>query len=131
MPAHAHAHARTRTHTHTPSTARIPALVQALQREALHNLGAFLGCDIPLSALRDGNAPGQWQRFNGVVAPALRPDDVRGSGHHRLRAWQFNQPLFDGRGRWRRELTAQEVELVRRIAGPTLIEAGYATDDGW
>lgn len=34
------------------------------------------------------------------------------SEHHRLRNWQVNQPLFDGRGRWRTELPP---EFVRRF----------------
>jgi hypothetical protein len=41
----------------------------------------------------------------------------RGTGvgldeHHRLRNWQVNQPIFDGRGRWRTDLPP---EFVRRF----------------
>ena len=34
-------------------------------------------------------------------------------------------------GRWRRDMTPDELELVKRRAGPLLIELGYATDDRW
>lgn len=34
-------------------------------------------------------------------------------------------------GRWRRDLTPDEQAVVKRKAGPLLIELGYATDDRW
>jgi hypothetical protein len=34
-------------------------------------------------------------------------------------------------GRWHRDLTPDELALVKRRAGPLLIELGYATDDRW
>ena len=34
-------------------------------------------------------------------------------------------------GRWRTDLNAQDKETVKRIAGPLLIDLGYAADDAW
>ena len=39
---------------------------------------------------------------------------LEGDGHLSLRNWQVNQPIFDGRGRWRNELTEQDIELLRK-----------------
>jgi hypothetical protein len=33
--------------------------------------------------------------------------------------------------RWRRDLTADELALIKREAGPLLVELGYAEDDRW
>lgn len=55
--------------------------------------------------------------------------------HEQLRSWQMNQPLFDGSGRWRAAdgsgLSADEREVVRRLAGQLLIDTGYALDLNW
>ena len=34
-------------------------------------------------------------------------------------------------GRWQRDLDARDRRIFKRIAGPLLIELGYAKDDGW
>jgi protein-tyrosine sulfotransferase len=34
-------------------------------------------------------------------------------------------------GRWKRDLTADEVVLFKQLAGARLIELGYVSDDGW
>lgn len=49
--------------------------------------------------------------------------------HDAYRNWQINQPLFDGSGRWRRELSAEEQRRLKRLAGPDLAAYGY--DDAW
>jgi hypothetical protein len=51
--------------------------------------------------------------------------------HHKLRHWQINQPLFDGRGRWRSELTEGEKNMLKLIAGREIQEWGYATNSDW
>lgn len=44
----------------------------------------------------------------------------------------FKKPIFGSSvERWRRDLTAAELQEVRRLCGPLLIELGYAQDDGW
>ena len=40
-----------------------------------------------------------------------KPGKVTGNSHGQHRNWQINQPLFDGRGRWK-ELSNEDLELV-------------------
>lgn len=54
-----------------------------------------------------------------------KPTSAEGSNHNQYRNWQINQPLFDGRERWK-DLSTEELELVERIGGPMLAECGYA-----
>jgi len=51
----------------------------------------------------------------------------KGSGigiheHRALRNWQINQPLFDGRGRWVRELSTSDLDLLERSGAQRLAE---------
>jgi hypothetical protein len=39
-----------------------------------------------------------------------------------------NQPIFDGSGRWRNELSPEQSAIVARVAGPMLSELGYPSD---
>jgi len=54
-------------------------------------------------------------RFNAIDS-IYAPTIERGISHDRLRAYQFNLPLFDGRGRWRqmppRGLSEEDHRLV-------------------
>lgn len=64
-------------------------------------------------------------------APRIeRPPDEFGENHDIYRNWQINQPLFDGRGKWLR-LTEAEKQLIKNIAGDTLIQYGYVTNLNW
>lgn len=58
------------------------------------------------------------------------PPNAFGENHGAFRNWQINQPLFDGRGKWRR-MTPEEKELVKNKAGQMLIDYGYAADLNW
>lgn len=53
-----------------------------------------------------------------------------GSGEHEdLRNWQVNQPIFDGRGRWKTELPDEYVERFRHGRARELMDAfGYPVD---
>ena len=57
-----------------------------------------------------------------------KPATIYGENHGHYRNWQINQPLFDGRGKYK-ELTAEELAFVNRIAGPMLVEFGYVKAD--
>jgi hypothetical protein len=52
-------------------------------------------------------------------------DGVGEEEHLKRRAWQVTQPLFDGRGRWRRELKDDEVALVLDEVGHVIDELNY------
>ena len=60
----------------------------------------------------------------GPVTPA-------GAGHRRYRSWQASQPVFDGRGRWRSDLTDEHREIFKAVAGPRLVAYGYEADGDW
>ena len=66
------------------------------------------------------------ESFNGVSAPAERPIEVNTrAGHGKLRAWQFNQPLYDGRGRWKIELNEEEIKYIEYNAFEEMRWCGY------
>jgi hypothetical protein len=39
--------------------------------------------------------------------------------------------LFDGRGRWRHELSDEEKARLKDLARNQLVEFGYVSDDNW
>lgn len=50
---------------------------------------------------------------------------------NQLRNWQVHQPLFDGSGRWRAEMSAGEKRVFKERAGQMLQAFGYAEDLDW
>ena len=54
-----------------------------------------------------------------------------GREHNALRNWQINQPLFDGSGRWREEMTPEQKATFKKVAGRLLVRLGYAADRNW
>jgi hypothetical protein len=52
-------------------------------------------------------------------------DGVGEEEHLKRRAWQIQQPIFDGRGRWQRELNDAQVQLVRGECAAAMSELGY------
>ena len=50
-----------------------------------------------------------------------KPED---EDHMMLRNWQINQPIFDGRGRYR-ELSSWDLMIVEEYLGEMLKEYGY------
>ncbi len=59
-----------------------------------------------------------------------KPIDSSNKNHNQYRNWQINQPLFDGRGRWKR-MSPEEKKVFKELAGSMLIEYGYANDESW
>lgn len=53
-----------------------------------------------------------------------RPPSSFGEYHNQYRNWQINQPLFDGRGRWKK-LTADEYDSIETIGKDLLTKLGY------
>ena len=48
-----------------------------------------------------------------------------GTQHREHRNWQINQPIFDGRGKWKKELSADDAAFIEQRAGAMLREYGY------
>jgi hypothetical protein len=61
----------------------------------------------------------------------VKPKEVDMKTHKQFRNWQINQPLFDGRGRWKQEMTEEEKVIFREKAQKYLLEFGYVQDDNW
>ena len=51
--------------------------------------------------------------------------------HKKLRNWQVNQPLFDGRGRWRKEMNPESKKIFKEKAQEYLVKFGYVEDSYW
>ena len=60
-----------------------------------------------------------------------KPDNSYGKNHDQYRNWQINQPLFDGRSKWKQKMTEQEKVLFKSLAGEMLISYGYADNYDW
>lgn len=54
-----------------------------------------------------------------------RPPDASAPNHPAYRNWQINQPLFNGAGRWRRDLTRDEWQALVSEGGELLQALGY------
>lgn len=50
---------------------------------------------------------------------------------NQLRNWQVHQPLFDGSGRWQREMSEDEKGILKDRAGQLLIAFNYVEDLNW
>jgi hypothetical protein len=62
----------------------------------------------------------------------VKPDAILNTeDHNTLRNWQINQPLFDGRGRWKTEMTADEKVVFKAKAQQYLEEFGYVNNESW
>lgn len=76
------------------------------------------------------------EQFQKVTAPkeavTEKPESQFGNrAHFQHRMWQVSQPLFDGRNKWRREMTPEEIELFRQRAGAELVQYGYEQNSDW
>ena len=95
------------------------------QAAALSSLSTFLGVIVTTDHLVPGTDSGR-EPFNRIVAPVEKPTVVNTrAGHGALRAWQFNQPLYDGRNRWQTELSRPEVHVIEGAATESLRYFGY------
>lgn len=61
------------------------------------------------------------------------PNSETGKNHKYFRNWQVNQKLFDGSGKWVREMTDEEKAKFKadRDAMQMLKDFGYASGDDW
>jgi len=60
-----------------------------------------------------------------------RPASVAGKNQKQYRTWQINQPLFDGTGRWRKEMDEAAKRTFKEHAGEYLARFGYAETNDW
>jgi tetratricopeptide (TPR) repeat protein len=62
-----------------------------------------------------------------------KPEKLKNNSDHKdLRNWQINQPLYDGRGRWEKEMSAEEKDMFKKsVAQRYLEQFGYVQDANW
>jgi Sulfotransferase family len=87
---------------------------------AITGVLSFLGEEYDDGIKEFYKIPKRW--FSKVIS---KPPIPFGRNHEQYRNWQINQPLFDGRGRWK-EMSADELSYVEETAGSLLVELGYA-----
>ena len=46
-------------------------------------------------------------------------------GSKKYRNWHINQPLFDGRNKWKKKINEEEKQLLKQKAQKYMIEFGY------
>jgi hypothetical protein len=110
-------------------------LVADPERE-LREICAFLGEPFDPAMLSHHETPFRFyggfdkmEKFrDDIEALSEKPDSVSGKGHRLYRSWQARQPVFDGRARWRDELSDEEQALFMERAGDALARYGY--DEG-
>lgn len=82
----------------------------AAPQAALRQVCAFAGLSYDPAMLSFHETPRLWFGTGEIRKGSGR----RGAEHRALRNWQINQPLFDGRGRWRDELAPEDVAFFDR-----------------
>ena len=61
-----------------------------------------------------------------------KPDTIIGQAvHTQLRNWQINQPIFDGRGNWKKEMGEEEKVIFKDKAQKYLKQFGYVDNNSW
>jgi hypothetical protein len=99
------------------------------QTEAtLRSLCDFLGEDYDPIMLDYHKTEHRWYSDQIVKPKAIKTHKDHGNN----RNWQINQPIFDGRGRWLKEMT--EVDKARFKVSPAqalLEDLGYVSDSDW
>lgn len=110
------------------------------EREAtLRDLVGFLGEEFEPLLLAHHTAGfrfyGRFQQADRFAAQIEQLDDkpasVSGADHRLYRSWQSQQEVFDGRGRWRTDLSDDEQAQFKELAGSRLVAYGYAADNSW
>lgn len=92
---------------------------------ALREIAGFLGEDYEESMLEFHKTPRCYYSDN-----LDKPQSASGADHDQYRNWQINQPLFDGRNRWKR-LTEQERAVVKQHANKLLLAYRYIDSEEW
>jgi Flp pilus assembly protein TadD len=93
----------------------------------LRKVFSFLGENYVSQVLDYHQQQKHWYHSEIIKPKAI----ITHEDHHKLRNWQINQPLFDGRGRWKREMVDVEKEVFKQQAQKYLEQFSYVTDSFW
>lgn len=94
----------------------------------LRNLCKFLGEEYSSQMVDYHKTEHRW--YSSTIA---KPDSINTHQDHMdYRNWQINQPIFDGRGRWRGEMTEVEKQTFKESFGQHLLEYfSYTSNSKW
>jgi len=93
----------------------------------LEKIFNFLGEIYTEKVLKYYETPKYW-----YSSEIIKPEKMQNRlDHLNLRNWQINQPLFDGRGRWKTEMTEEHKIIFKEKAQKNLVQFGYVEDDNW
>ncbi len=96
--------------------------------EILHEICDFIDEDYSQDMLEYHKAKHYWYSKE-ITKPQMINNH---SDHMNLRNWQINQPLFDGRFRWRTEMTEEEKKLFKQSQAQHYLERfGYDIHGDW
>jgi hypothetical protein len=94
--------------------------------EILERVCSHVGVDFNEVMLQFHKNPGNWFGERKIEDPdAIRNTADRESKHRANRNWQVHQPLYDGRSKWRTELTPDDLLKFNRAAAGLMEEVGY------
>jgi len=89
----------------------------------------FIGIPWSDLMLRHNESERKW--WDTEVRPADLNKPLTGQNHKTNRNWQINQPIFDARGRWKKDMTQEQRAMFNSIAGSLLIKLGYVKNHDW
>lgn len=89
----------------------------------------FIGIPWADVMLRHNERERKW--WDTAVRPADLTKPLTGQNHKTNRNWQINQPIYDARGRWRKDMTQEQKVMFNSIAGSLLIKLGYVINYNW
>lgn len=106
---------------------RYEALVAAPE-ETIKGLCAFLNEPMSDSMLEYHKTETKW-----YSARKTKPRAIKNHADHlALRNWQINQPIFDGRDKWKTDMSTAEKSAFKRSAAQQLLERlGYVEGHNW
>lgn len=90
-------------------------------------------CDF-LDEPQDSNIFNFHQKPENWYSESLKkPKSIRSPKDHiNLRNWQVNQPLFDGRGKWKSDLKKADIDFIKSSpAQDLLVKLKYVDGDDW
>lgn len=97
------------------------------QETTIREICKFIGEEFEPDMIHTERQDRKW-----YSSKTAKPTVVNRQSHADYRNWQINQPLSSGYcDRWRSEMSLEQKELFKRLAGRLLIQLGYEKDNDW
>ncbi len=111
-----------RLYQHLGLTVKYENLVTNLV-PTIQNVCSYIDIDYDINMEKYYNTAPNWY---GISNP--KDSDGIGEDHESRRAWQVKQPLFNGYGRWEKELTKDQLTIIYDVLGGIAKDLGYDID---